>query len=61
MEQRRPVHQTPRGGLLAKLKAVATELKRNIATLHLAAGDPRTPARLLIGESKDSDEFSAAC
>ena len=50
MEQRQPADQTPRDGLLAKLKTVATELKRNIMTLHLAARDPRTPwyAKALI-------------
>jgi uncharacterized membrane protein YkvA (DUF1232 family) len=31
------------GGLLAKLKARAAKLKRNIFTLYLAARDPRTP------------------
>jgi uncharacterized membrane protein YkvA (DUF1232 family) len=50
MEQRRPVHQTPRGGLLAKLKAVAAQLKEKIIALHLATRDPRTPwyAKALI-------------
>ena len=43
MEQRRTAGQTPRNGLLAKLKAVAAQLKEKILALHLAAGDPRTP------------------
>ena len=50
MEQRRTAGQTPRGGLLAKLKAVAAQLKEKIIALHLATRDPRTPwyAKALI-------------
>ena len=50
MEQRRFAAQTAGFGLLAKLKAVAARLKRNIIALHLAARDPRTPwyAKLFV-------------
>jgi uncharacterized membrane protein YkvA (DUF1232 family) len=51
MEQRRSAGQTPRAGLLARLRAAAARFKGNIFALHLAARDPRTPwyAKAVVG------------